>query len=129
METAGSLSALAATGAVMAGGKSSRLGRDKALLTIDGETLLARALRCVASVTAEQLVIGPPERAAQAPGVRVVPDAYPGSGPLGGIYSALQAASHDSVLVVACDMPFLNGALLAYLLTLAPGYDVVLPKP
>jgi molybdopterin-guanine dinucleotide biosynthesis protein A len=118
----------AATGAVMAGGRSSRLGRDKALLTINGETLLVRAVRTLHSVTAEQIVVGPPDRATQAGGVRAVPDEYPGSGPLGGIYSALRAASHEYLLVVACDMPFLNPALLAHLLTLAPAHDVVLPR-
>lgn len=111
----------------MAGGKSQRLGRDKALLVVEGETLLARALRIVGTVTSEQLVVGSPERATQAPNTRVVSDELPGSGPLGGIYTALRAASHDRLLVVACDMPFLNPALLRHLLSLAEGYDVVLP--
>ncbi len=120
--------ARAATGAVMAGGRSSRLGRDKALLTIDGETLLARAVRALRAVTAEQIVIGPPERAEQS-GVRAVQDEYPGVGPLGGIFTALRAAVQDRVLVVACDMPFLNPGLLEHLLNLAPARDVVLPRP
>lgn len=117
-----------ATGAVMAGGRSSRLGRDKALLTLNGETLLARSLRVLSEVTAEQLVIGPPERQVYAGSARVYADEYPGNGPLVGIYTALRAASHALLLVVACDMPFLNAALLGYLLTLAPGYEIVLPR-
>jgi molybdopterin-guanine dinucleotide biosynthesis protein A len=117
-----------ATGAVMAGGRSSRLGRDKALLAIDGETLLLRTLRTLRVVTSEQIVVGPPERAAQAGGARVVPDAYPGVGPLGGIYTALRATAGEYVLVVACDMPFLNPVLLEHLLRLAPGHDIVLPR-
>ena len=117
-----------ATGAVMAGGQSRRLGRDKALLVVAGETLLARALRIVGQVTAEQFVIGPAERREQAPGIQVLADELPGSGPLGGIYTALRAARHEHLLVVACDMPFLNPALLRYLLSLGSGYDVVLPR-
>jgi molybdopterin-guanine dinucleotide biosynthesis protein A len=113
----------------MAGGKSSRLGTDKALLTLNGETLLARALRVLSGVTAEQMVIGPPERQQHAGGARVCPDRFPTSGPLGGIYTALETATHDLVLVVACDMPFLSVSLLGYLLTLAEGCDVVLPRP
>jgi molybdenum cofactor guanylyltransferase len=118
-----------ATGAVMAGGKSSRLGRDKALLSIGGETLLERALRTLEEATQEQIVIGPSDRREQSKGAGVYPDLFPSSGPLGGIYTALRSASHPLVLVVACDMPFLNPALLRYLLSLADGFDVVLPKP
>jgi len=112
----------------MAGGRSRRLGRDKALLVAGGETLLVRALRIVGEVTAEQFIIGPAERREQASGVRVLADELPGSGPLGGICTALRAASHDHLLVVACDMPFLNPDLLRCLLSLADGYDVVLPR-
>jgi molybdopterin-guanine dinucleotide biosynthesis protein A len=113
----------------MAGGKSSRLGRDKALLTVKGQTLLQRALATLASVTSEQLVVGPPDRRSHAGGAAVYPDEYPNSGPLSGIYTALRAASHSLTVVVACDMPFLNGPLLGYLISLADGYDVVLPRP
>lgn len=120
--------ATAATGAVMAGGKSRRFGRDKALLVIQGETLLARALRMLRQATAEQFILGPPERSAQAPGTLVLPDEVANSGPLGGIYTALRAAAHDRLLVVACDMPFLNVALLQFLLSLAEDADVVLPR-
>jgi molybdopterin-guanine dinucleotide biosynthesis protein A len=118
-----------ATGAVMAGGKSSRLGRDKALLTLEGETLLERAVRTLQETTAEQIVVGPPERRDQSRVAKVYQDLYPSSGPLGGIYTALHFASNPLVLVVACDMPFLNADLLRLLLSLADGYDVVLPVP
>jgi len=113
----------------MAGGKSRRLGTDKALLAVNGETLLARALRNLAAVTTEQLVVGPPERRQHAGAARVYADAYPECGPLGGIYTALQAASHELVVIVACDMPFLSAPLLGHLLTLSEGYDIVLPRP
>lgn len=118
----------ASTGAVLAGGQSRRFGQDKALLRLGGETLLARALRILSQVTDEQVVIGPPWRAEQTGGARVVQDVAIGAGPLAGIAAALRAARHDTVLAVACDMPFLNPLLLAYLLSLAPGYDVVLPR-
>jgi molybdenum cofactor guanylyltransferase len=111
----------------MAGGKSRRFGRDKALLEISGETLLRRALRQLSALTAEQLVIGPPERREQAGSARVIQDEFPDVGPLGGIYTALHSATYESVLVVACDMPFLSAELLNYLIGLAPEADVVLP--
>lgn len=117
-----------AAGAVLAGGRSSRLGRDKALLEVGGETLLARAVRTLASVCDEVIVVGPAERRAAVPGVRVVPDERPGAGPLGGIATALRATGAERLLVVATDMPLLNPALLRYVIDLSPGYDVTIPR-
>jgi molybdopterin-guanine dinucleotide biosynthesis protein A len=119
---------VAATGAVLAGGASRRMGRDKAALTFDGEPLLARVVRRLREATPEVLVVGPPERARLAAGARVVPDARPGAGPLGGIYTALCAAATPYCVVVACDMPFVRPALLRHLLDLAPGYAAVVPR-
>lgn len=117
-----------ATGAVMAGGRSSRLGRDKALLEAGGETLLARTVRLLSPLCDEVIVIGPPERAEVVPGVRVAPDERPGVGPLGGIATALRAAGHERILAVATDMPLLNPALLHHLLTVDADADVVIPR-
>lgn len=60
--------------------------------------------------------------------VRIVTDCYPGKGPLGGVYTGLKVANTFYSLVVACDMPFLNRALLNYLICVAPGFDLVVPK-
>jgi molybdopterin-guanine dinucleotide biosynthesis protein A len=118
----------AVTGAVMAGGKSRRFGQDKAQLSLNGETLLARTLQTLSRVTDDLVVVGPPERRQEAGLARVVSDEYPDSGPLGGIYTALRASSAAAVLVVACDMPFLSEDLLRHLLTLREDFDVVLPR-
>src|SRR5581483_8996521 len=95
-------------GAVMAGGRSTRFGRDKALLELDGETLLSRTVRTLSQATDEVLVVGPPERAGQVAGVTVLQDGLLGAGPLAGIATALSARPGDAVLAVAVDMPFLN---------------------
>lgn len=118
------------TGAVLAGGASRRFGRDKALLTLDGETLLARAVRTLSGVAGEVLVLGPPERAAQLGGAdaRVIPDERPGDGPLPALATALRTMRGDRLIAVATDMPLLNPALLAYLLDRSEGYDVTLPR-
>lgn len=115
------------SGAVLAGGRSLRLGTDKALLRLGGETLLERAVRVVAVVADEVLVVGRAGDALVPAGARAIPDARPGCGSLGGIYSALQAARHSHCLVVACDMPFLHEGLLRCIARLAPAYDVVIP--
>ncbi|MBI4497370.1 MAG: molybdenum cofactor guanylyltransferase [Chloroflexi bacterium] len=119
---------VAAAGAVLAGGRSRRMGQDKALLRLAGRTLLERALDTLRSVAQEVLVIGPPERAALAGGARLVPDAFPGTGPLGAIATALQAIQSDRAVLVACDMPFLSAPLLRYLVACSEGYDVTLPR-
>ena len=116
------------SGAILAGGQSRRMGSDKAALLIQGEPILKRTARLVASITADVAIIGPPERAALAPGVRILPDRWPQQGPLGGIATALQALPGEAVLVVGCDMPFLNAALLRYLIALAPEYDAVVVR-
>lgn len=116
------------TGAVLAGGRSSRLGRDKALLTIAGEPLLARAVRILASVCGSVLVVAGPERQALVPGVPVLPDELPGAGPLGGIATALRAIEGERLLAVATDMPLLQPAVLRLLIAASPGYDVTVPR-
>jgi len=97
------------TGAVLAGGESRRMGRDKAEIVIDGEPLLARTARTLLEVFGEVLVVGG-ERAASGlpPGVRALPDERPGLGPVGGIATALASSSNDMVFVCACDMPLLD---------------------
>ena len=116
------------TGVVLAGGRSSRFGRDKALLTLDGETLLARAVRILGGLTGEVLVLGPPERAAQAPSARVIPDERPGDGPLPALATALREMRGERLIAVATDMPLLNAELLAYLLDRSDDYDVTVPR-
>jgi molybdopterin-guanine dinucleotide biosynthesis protein A len=116
------------SGAILAGGQSRRMGRDKAALLIQGEPLLRRTARLLRTITPDVAIIGPTERAALAPDVPVIPDRWPNQGPLGGIATALQALAGEVVLVVGCDMPFLNPALLSAMISLAPGYDAVVVR-
>jgi molybdenum cofactor guanylyltransferase len=115
---------------ILAGGQSRRLGSDKSLLPLGGEPLLARTLRRLAPLSDDQVVVtNYPERYEPLGlGARLVRDLRPGVGSLMGIYSGLRVARHPLSLAVACDMPFLNVALLRYMLGLAPGYDVVIPR-
>jgi molybdopterin-guanine dinucleotide biosynthesis protein A len=118
------------TGVVLAGGAGRRFGRDKALLTLGGETLLSRIVRILGAVVGEVLVLGPPERASllNGPAARVIPDERPGDGPLPALATALRQMRGDRILAVATDMPLLNPALLAYLLDRSDGYDVTVPR-
>ncbi len=117
------------SGIILAGGESQRMGVDKALLTVGGQSLIRRVADVMLQVADELIVVtDKPGRHAHLK-ARVIRDLLPGRGPLGGIYSGLRAARYWQSLVVACDMPFLSHQLLRYLISLSPGQDVVIPCP
>ena len=91
-------------GYVLAGGKSLRMGRDKALLVLEGETLVERCLRKLSEVADEVAIAGGTEALARFG--RVVPDAEPGCGPLGGIVAALAESRFEWNVFVPVDVPF-----------------------
>lgn len=103
-------------------------GRPKALLELGGRRIIDRVLEVVRAVTDDVLIVtNTPELYADL-GVPLVPDAFPGGGSLGGIYSGLAAAAGDAAFTVACDMPFLR-ADVARLVTGRAGLaDVVIPR-
>ncbi|HEV2237538.1 MAG TPA: molybdenum cofactor guanylyltransferase [Ktedonobacterales bacterium] len=115
-------------GVVLAGGASRRMGHDKAALMLGGRPLLAWVVEVLRAAFAEVAVIGPLERAALVPGVSIVRDEYPGQGPLGGIATALAHSGGGRIFVAACDMPFLDPALVRYLAELAPEAAAVVPR-
>jgi molybdopterin-guanine dinucleotide biosynthesis protein A len=119
------------TGAVvLAGGRSSRLGRDKASLELLGRPLLRRVLDRLAGLADEYVVVraaGQVLPAVKGQSLSIVDDLYRGAGPLGGIYTGLASLQAPRAIVVACDMPLLQPALLAELLRLGQGQAAVVP--
>jgi molybdopterin-guanine dinucleotide biosynthesis protein A len=117
------------TAFILAGGKSTRMGADKAFVEYGGRTLLARALDLARSVTAEVRIVGSAEKFALfAP---VVEDVFCNSGPLGGIHAALRASVTELNLILAVDMPFVSWTFLQYLISQAgnaPEAAVVVPR-
>ncbi len=104
------------------------MGRNKALIKLDGAPLAARVLAALQPLTAEQLIVAndpAPYRFLHRP---IIPDIEPGYGPLMGLYSGLKAASNDLAVAVAVDMPFLTSDFLRALLNRASGWDVVIPE-
>lgn len=97
---------------IMLGGQSTRMGTDKALVTLGGKTLLERAIaRWQGYGAALQLSVGGAERKALAPaGIAAVADIYPERGPIGGLHAGLHDASTEFVLLVAVDSPYLTQA-------------------
>src|SRR4051812_45370219 len=106
-------------GYVLAGGRSSRMGRDKALLPFRGGGLAESIARSVRLAAGSAVVVGRAELA----GYPAIPDIYPGEGPLGGILTALRHSRAYWNLIVACDMPELTPAFLAELLDAADNAD------
>jgi len=117
---------------VLAGGKSSRLGRNKLVECVGGRSLFDRVLDVLRQVTDQVIVVVargqdlPVLRADMHPVVKT--DVYPGKGALGGIYTGILASASLHSMVVGADMPFLDPTLMRYLMELAPGFDVVMPR-
>jgi molybdenum cofactor guanylyltransferase len=113
---------------VLAGGKSSRMGRDKALLPFRGGVLAGHVAAAVAAAAGSVTLIGDPQKYGHL-GYPVLPDRRPGMGPLGGIESALSHTAADWNLVLACDMPAVSAEILRGLLEAAEscGADALVP--
>jgi molybdopterin-guanine dinucleotide biosynthesis protein A len=122
---------LSLSGIVLAGGQSRRLGQDKTLLRLwgpDGPTVLETTVSLLATICDELLIVTDRPRLQPPPGTRLVCDRYPDGGSMGGIYTGLLEMTHAHALVVACDMPFLNKALLSYMAGLPRDYDLLIPR-
>src|SRR5436853_3965715 len=118
--------------AILAGGQSKRMGANKALLRLQSskpmliESVVGRLEE--AGLTDGLLLVANSPDDYSFLGLSVVPDEIPGKGPLGGILTALLHSPFERVLVVACDMPYLNPALLAYMAHLPDTADVLIPR-
>src|SRR3979411_1126537 len=119
---------VAVTAFILAGGKSTRMGTDKAFVTLNGRSLLERMLDVGRSVTADVRIIGNTQKFSQfAP---TVEDVFGDGGPLGGIHAALRASPSELNLILAVDLPLVSTALLQYLITRAqsaPGASATVP--
>lgn len=118
-------------GYVLAGGQSTRMGRDKALLQLDGTAMVKRIAKAVEQCTGSAALIGDPDRYAGL-GYPVVPDLRPNMGPLAGIEAALTHSTAEWNLVVACDMACVQSDFLASLcgvaIQLADHFDCMVPQ-
>ena len=116
------------TVAIQAGGRSLRMGCNKGLLPLAGKPMIEHLLERVDGLGDEILITTNMPQDYSSPGVKLVADAVPGAGTPAGLQTALSAAQGASVLVLACDMPFVSRPLLQHLIRLAPNADVVIPK-
>ncbi|MGB7947400.1 MAG: NTP transferase domain-containing protein [Candidatus Binatia bacterium] len=116
-----------ATAVVLAGGKSSRMGRPKSMLPFGDEPLIAYIVRALQRIFPEIVVVAAPEQPLPSLPVRLVRDEVAYQGPVGGIYYGLKAAGGKFSFVTSCDVAFLNPRLITYLISQIVDYDVVVP--
>jgi len=115
------------TAFILAGGRSSRMGKDKAFIELGGRTLLERALSLVGSIVSTVQVVGPQEKFLTI--THTVEDVFPGSGPLGGIHAALASTKNELNLILAVDLPFVEQNFLEYLISQASQSGAVVTVP
>lgn len=118
---------LSVTGVILAGGKSRRMGKDKALIQLGEDSLIEHVIHRMRLVADELLLITNTPNEYGHLDLPMHADILPNTGALGGVYTGLTYASHNAVLCVACDSPFLEPKLLTYLVSVLGEYDVVMP--
>lgn len=104
------------TVAILIGGDSSRMGVDKATFEVDGVAMANRVSQAATEAGAKEILLigGTQAKAKKLVGVWKK-DLYPGQGPLGGVITAVKSSSHDAVVVLSCDMPFITGSVISSL--------------
>ena len=120
------LSAMQADGFITAGGNSSRMGRDKAWLELDGVTMIERVIAALRPVTARLTIIANRPQYTRL-NLPVIADTNFGVGPFEAIRTALVNARHSHVVLVGCDLPFVTSELFAHLLRVAGDAQAVVP--
>lgn len=113
---------------ILAGGKSSRMGRPKAWLEFGGVPLLTRIVGCLRESFDDIVVVHASGQEVPDVPVRLVEDEQPGLGPVAGLSVGLKAVRHELAFVCSCDVPFLNIELVRHLVTLAVNFDIVVPS-
>ena len=116
--------------AILAGGKSRRMGQSKALLEIDGIPVIDRVAQILRQITSELLIIVSPGASPvglNLSGAKIITDQAPNRGPLMAIFTALRATSASHCLVLACDLPLITVPILAEMIRVVDTYDAVVP--
>jgi molybdopterin-guanine dinucleotide biosynthesis protein A len=116
------------TGIILAGGKNLRMGKNKAFLEVNGQRIIDRTANLLRGIFDEVILVTNDPLDYLDLNLRTVTDLFPERGSLGGIYTGLFHASCAHAFVAACDMPFLQAALVRYLIDLSPGFDIVIPR-
>ncbi|RXT07884.1 molybdenum cofactor guanylyltransferase [Ammoniphilus sp. CFH 90114] len=112
---------------LLAGGQSSRMGMNKALLPINGQQNIVRIIEELTRVFPPPILVTNQPEDYETIGLKMIGDKYPGKGPLAGLHAGLMASPYEDNLLVACDMPFASSRLGEFLWSQLEGYDAVVP--
>ncbi|MCP5064019.1 MAG: molybdenum cofactor guanylyltransferase [Ignavibacteriae bacterium] len=116
------------TAIILSGGKSSRMGTNKSHLEINGKTLIERTVQLCNSLFDETIIITNNENEYKNLNVKCYKDIYPNFGPLSGIHSGLVNSKTENNFIISCDMPFVNGEIIDFLIKYNSNKQIVLPK-
>ena len=116
------------TGLILSGGKSSRMGKNKALIEIDGTPIIHRVHSLFKKLFQEVIIVTHQKDLFSDLDSKIYSDIIPNRGALGGLYTGLFFSSYSFCFCVACDMPFLNELIIEYLIKNMDSYDVVVPR-
>jgi molybdopterin-guanine dinucleotide biosynthesis protein A len=116
------------TGIILCGGKSTRMGENKAFIQIDGIPIIQRIYLLFKTLFSEIMIVTNETESFMNFEAKIHRDLIPDRGALGGLYSGIFYASSPYAFCVACDMPFLKGPVIQYLLNQIEGHDVIVPK-
>lgn len=115
------------TGIILAGGKSSRFGSDKALFEYQGKKLIEYAIEALRPICGQILISTNQPELYAGFNLKTVPDIYSGCGPVAGIHACLLQSTTTDNLITGCDMPWINTSLFRFLLSHSEAYEVVIP--
>lgn len=115
------------SGIILAGGKSSRIGEDKAFLTYEGKSFIERAVENLRPYCSE-IIISSDNPQISIPDTHRLSDEIADIGPLGGLYTCLKRSSYDEAIVIPIDTPFLTPELIDCILEHSRGYDVTVVR-
>jgi molybdopterin-guanine dinucleotide biosynthesis protein A len=113
---------------ILSGGKSTRMGEDKAFIEIEGISIINRVQNLLRTLFNEIIIVANKSERFANLDARIYSDLLPERGALGGLYTGLFFSSYPYSFCVGCDMPFLKQSVIEYLITKIPGYDVVVPR-
>lgn len=114
------------TGIVLAGGKSSRMGSDKGLVDLNGRKLIEHVLSTLIPLVDNIIIVANSDHYGQF-GCKVYPDIFVNRGPMGGIYTGLLHSTTYKNLILSCDMPFVTGKLLSYIISQSDNSQITIP--